>query len=123
MENWISIILALLSGTTVASVVEAIRYRQQNKKIKDSEATISDVEAQKSKLDLITKVKDEMLSMVEIVKQANEKSFANQDEIITKLGRLDERLENLEIETSNITTYLNGPYHQWLAEKENNKNN
>ena len=123
MESWISIIMALLSGTTVASIVEAIRYRRQNKKIKDSEATISDVEAQKSRLDLIVKVKDEMLSMVEVVKQANEKNFSNQDEIISKLSRMDERLEKVEIKMGDIEAYLNGPYHEWLASKEINKQN
>ena len=87
--DWTTIILTLMSGTTVGSIVAAITYRKQNKTIKDSEATVSDVEAQKSRLDLIVKVKDEMLTMVETVKQANERNFANQDEIISKLDNLD----------------------------------
>lgn len=121
--DWTTIIVALLSGTTVGGIVEAIKYRRQNAKIKDSEATVSDVEAQKAKMDLVIKFRDEMVNMVDIVKQANEKSFANQDQIIEKLSRMDERLEKVEIKMGDIEAYLNGPYHQWLASKEETKQN
>lgn len=119
--DWTTIVLTLLSGTTVGSIVAAITYRKQNKTIKDSEATVSDVEAQKARLDLITKVKDEMLSMVETVKQANEKNFSNQDQILDKLTRIDERLEKVEVKVGYMEEYLNGNYHSWLADKESNK--
>lgn len=115
--DWTTIVLTLLSGTTVGSIVAAIAYRKQNKTIKDSEATVSDVEAQKARLDLIVKVKDEMLAMVETVKQANEKNFANQDEIINKLDNLDSRLEKVEVKMGDIEAYLNGPYHKWLSDQ------
>ena len=121
--DWTTIIVALLSGTTVGGIVEAIRYRRQNTKIKDSEATVSDVEAQKAKMDLVIKFRDEMVTMVDIVKQANEKNFSNQDQIIEKLSRMDERLEKVEIKMGDIEAYLNGPYHEWLASKESAKQN
>ena len=35
--------------------------------------------------------------------------------MITKLDNLDTRLEKVEIKISDIETYLNGPYHEWLA--------
>lgn len=113
--DWNTIIIALLGGTSIISIIQAIRFRKQNLKIKDSEATVSDVEAQKARLDLIVKVKEEMLSMVETVKQANEKNFANQDQIIDKLTRMDDRLEKVETKMSDIEAYLNGPYHEWLS--------
>ena len=114
--EWTTIIVTVLSTTTIGSMIAAIVYRKQNKTIKNSEATVSDVEAQKARLDLIVKVKDEMLAMVETVKQANEKNFANQDQIISKLDNLDSRLEKVEITLSNMDAFLDGPWHQWLAE-------
>lgn len=109
--DWNAIIMILLSGTTVGGVVSAIWYRKQNKTIKESEATQADVEAQKAEIDLANKYRDEMLNMVEMVKAANEKNFTNQDEIIRSLTRLETKVGDIE-------SYLNGPYHQYVAEKQ-----
>lgn len=113
--DWTTIIVALLSGTTVGGIVEAIRYRRQNATIKESEATQSNVEAQKSEIDLANKYRDEMLNMVQMVKDANEKNFTNQDEIIKSLTRLETKVGDIE-------SYLNGPYHQYLADKQSRYN-
>lgn len=113
--DWTTIIVALLSGTTVGGIVEAIRYRRQNATIKESEATQSNVEAQKSEIDLANKYRDEMLNMVQMVKDANEKNFTNQDEIIRSLTRLETKVGDIE-------SYLNGPYHQYIAEKQSRYN-
>ena len=101
----------LLGGTTVGGVVSAIWYRKQNKTIKQSEATQADVEAQKAEIDLANKYRDEMLNMVQMVKDANEKNFTNQDEIIRSLTRLETKVGDIE-------NYLNGPYHQYISEKQ-----
>lgn len=114
--------MMLLGGTTVGGVISAIWYRKQNMTIKESEAKQADVEAQKAEIDLANKYRDEMLNMVQIVKDANEKNFTNQDEIIKSLRRLDERMENVEIKVSDIESYLNGPYHQYIAEKQSRYN-
>lgn len=113
--------MTLLGGTTVGGVVSAIWYRKQNKTIKQSEATQADVEAQKAQIDLANKYRDEMLSMVNMVKEANEKNFINQDQILKKLDRLDERVESLEVNYGNLEEWANGGYHQFLAEKEKGK--
>lgn len=120
--DWNAIIMMLLGGTTVGGVVSAIWYRKQNKTIKESEATQADVEAQKAEIDLANKYRDEMLNMVQMVKDANEKNFTNQDEIIKGLRRLDERMEQMEIKVGDIESYLNGPYHQYIAEKQSRYN-
>ena len=109
--DWNAIIMMLLGGTTVGGVVSAIWYRKQNKTIKESEATQADVEAQKSQIDLANKYRDEMLNMVQMVKDANEKNFTNQDEIMRSLTRLETKVGDIE-------SYLNGPYHQYIAEKQ-----
>lgn len=120
--DWNAIIMMLLGGTTVGGVVSAIWYRKQNKTIKESEATQADVEAQKAEIDLANKYRDEMLNMMNVVKEANEKNFTNQDEIIKGLRRLDERMEQMEIKVGDIESYLNGPYHQYIAEKQSRYN-
>jgi hypothetical protein len=120
--DWNAIIMMLLGGTTVGGVVSAIWYRKQNKTIKESEATQADVEAQKAEIDLANKYRDEMLNMMNVVKESNEKNFTNQDEIIKGLRRLDERMEQMEIKVGDIESYLNGPYHQYIAEKQSRYN-
>lgn len=120
--DWNAIIMMLLGGTTVGGVVSAIWYRKQNKTIKESEATQADVEAQKAEIDLANKYRDEMLNMMNVVKEANEKNFTNQDEIIKSLRRLDERMEQMEIKVGDIESYLNGPYHQYIADKQSRYN-
>ena len=116
--DWNAIIMMLLGGTTVGGVVSAIWYRKQNKTIKESEATQADVEAQKAEIDLANKYRDEMLNMVQMVKDANEKNFTNQDEILRRLERLDERIDKLETNYGYMQEYLNGNYHLFLAEKQ-----
>ena len=119
--DWTSIITTVISCGFIFSLLNWIRDRKSDKKIKTNEAAVSDIETQKAKMDLVVKFRDEMVSMVDIVKQANEKNFSNQDQIIEKLSRMDERLENVELRMGYIEEYLNGNYHQWLASKENNK--
>lgn len=116
--DWNAIIMTLLGGTTVGGIVSAIWYRKQNKTIKQSEATQADVEAQKAQIDLANKYRDEMLNMVNMVKEANEKNFINQDQILKKLDRLDERVEGLEINYGNLEEWANGGYHKFLEEKQ-----
>lgn len=120
--DWNSIIMMLLGGTTVGGIVSAIWYRNQNKTIKNSEATQADVQAQEAQINLANKYRDDTLKMLQMVKEANEKNFTNQDEILRRLGRLDERMENVEIKVCDIESYLNGPYHQYIAEKQSRYN-
>ena len=119
---WQTILIDILSVTSILSIIAVVRFWKQNKKLKDNEVKINDsevtksnVEAQKSEIDLANKYRDEMLAMVQMVKDANEKNFTNQDEIIRSLTRLESKVGDIE-------SYLNGPYHQYLAEKQNRYN-
>lgn len=115
--DWNSIIITALSTGFVFTAVQAVRFWKQNKRLKENEVKVSDVETQKSQMDLVSKYRDEMLGMVQIVKAANEKNFSNQDQMIEKLNRMDDRIEKIEMKVSDMETYLNGKYHAWLAEK------
>lgn len=119
---WQTILIDILSVTSILSIIAVVRFWKQNKKLKDNEVKINDsevaqsnVEAQKSEIDLANKYRDEMLKMVQIVKDANEKNFTNQDEIIRSLTRLETKVGDIE-------SYLNGPYHKYIAEKQSRYN-
>lgn len=120
--DWTTILVALIGGGSIGGWISSIYHRKSSKKIKESEATQSDVEAQKSEIDLANKYRDEMLNMIKMVKDANEKNFTNQDEIIRRLGKLDERIEKLETNYGYMQEYLNGGYHEFLADKQSRHN-
>ena len=128
--TWETIALGFFSGTTLLSVYEAIKYRRENKTIKKSEAAKEQVSAKEAEIDLASKYRDEMLSMVDMVKAANDKNFMNQDQIMEKLmamgnrlDRMDERLEKLEINYNNLEEWANGSFHSFLANKEKTQRN
>lgn len=122
---WQTILIDILSVTSILSIIAVVRFWKQNKKLKDNEVKINDsevtqsnVEAQKAEIDLANKYRDEMLNMVQMVKDANEKNFTNQDDIIRRLERLDKRIDKLETNYGYMQEYLNGNYHLFLAEKQ-----
>ena len=49
--DWMQLVIALLGGTTLAGIVEAIRYRKQNMKLKENEAQQSSVNTQSQEID------------------------------------------------------------------------
>lgn len=107
-----TILSMVLTSGIVGVIVErgtAIRFRKQIKTIKDSEAAKSTIEAQSAEVDLISKIKEEFLSMVEVVKKSNEQNFINQDQIIRKLEDIDDRMSMVE-------RYLNGGLQKYIKE-------
>lgn len=122
---WQTIIIDVLSVTSILSIIAMIRFWKQNKKLKDNEVKINDsevaqadVEAQKAEIDLANLYKQNMLDMMEQFKKNDD----NQALMIEKLDRLDERMEKVEKKVGDIESYLNGPYHQYLAEKQSRYN-
>lgn len=115
--DWSSVIIDALSVTSIIAVIQAIRFWKQNKKLKNNEVTKDDVETQKAEIDLANLYKEEMLKVIELLKSSQSENNDNQEKMITKLDNLDNRLEKVEIKMTDIETYLNGPYHEWLASK------
>lgn len=109
--DWTALIVALLSGTTVGGVVEAIRYRRENRKLKENEVAVSTVDAQKQEIELADLYKDKVLTMLDQVAAKQDSGNDNQRRILDKLDRMEDRVAGIE-------EYLNGPYHQWLADNE-----
>lgn len=116
--DWSSIILAVLSGTTVGSIVEAVRYRKQNKALKDSEAKQSTIETQRQEIELADLYKEKMLEMMELINVKQDKGNMNQDKMISMLGNLDTRVDNLEVRMSNVEGCLNGRLDEYIADHQ-----
>lgn len=95
--------------------INNIRYRREDKKLKKNKVKQSDVNTQKEEIELSNLYKDNMLKMMEQFAQKQDNGNANQEKILNKLDTIDTRLENVEIKVDNLETYLNGPYHEWLA--------
>ena len=123
------IILALLGGTTVGGVVEAIRYRNENKRLKESEVAEKETATQSAQIDLADKYFNGMLELLEKVKLSQDKGEQSQAQIRDWLERLTGRtkeveshLARLDDKLDKVERYLNGPFHEWqLAEKSTSK--
>ena len=117
--DWTSIIVAVLSGTSLGAIVEAIRYRKQNKALKDDEAKQSNVETQKQQIELADLYKDKMLEMMEQVAAKQDTGNENQQRILDKLDTIDNRVDKQEMQLGNIVAYLNGEYQDYLRRQTN----
>ena len=132
--NWV------LGGTSLAGIVTSIVYFNKTRRIKESEAKQaesgaeqSDIETQKQKIDLGNKFIEDSLSLMEKIKQSQDKGNENQDRIIQqlesladdskehgrKLDTLDERTDKMELRVSDIVTYLNGDFQDYLKRHTN----
>ena len=94
--EWTSIALALLSGTTVASSVEAIRFRKQNKDLKTIEVQKADVESQRERMDLASDYLAKVKELSELNYRATLKNGMDNDQIISEIKKLSDRVADIE---------------------------
>ena len=87
--------------------INNIRYRRENKKLKQNEVKVSDVETQKQQIDLVVYFKDQVLAVLEDVRKAQHTGNDNQDRILLKLDKLEDTV-------SNVVEYLDGPFEEYL---------
>ncbi|MDY6288411.1 MAG: hypothetical protein SPM02_03060 [Bacteroidales bacterium] len=137
MDIW-SIAQTVVGGGFVAGVVELGTWLRNRKadKVKalaeaaqaSSNAEVSDIEAQKAKIDLGEMFVEKVGSMFQQMEALQKQGSGNQAKIMSmlkslqeQLNRQDELLENLQIEVNNQKSFLDGPYTQWLAEKQKAK--
>lgn len=118
----------VVGGGFVAGVVELgtwLRNRKADKVKAEAEAAqasatakTSDIEAQRKEIDLMKYMRETMAEWMTHTEDGNKKNFANQEKMLQRLERIDERTENVELSLADVVKYLNGDYQQWLA---NNK--
>ena len=109
--DWTSIIIALLSGTAVASIVEAIRYRKQNKELKNIEVRKADVESQREQMDLASDYLAKVKELSELNYQATLKNGTDNSEIIGEVKKIGRKVDDIE-------GYLNGGFQDYLKHKD-----
>lgn len=115
--DWNTIITTLISGGFLFTLYETIKYRKQNKTIKSSQATQSNVEAQKAEIELGNLYKEEMLKVIDLLKKSQTENTGNQEEMKKMLTLIDKRVDNMEVLLAAVVKYLNGNFQQFLAEE------
>lgn len=130
--DWTTIFTAFIGVIFGGGFIELLNwflYIKPNKRQKEAETEIKETESKGASADALMKqmnVADQyfegMMKMLEQVKTNQDRGNNNQEEIIDKLTLLDKRMDTMEIRFTNIESYLNGPYHTWLAEQELNNN-
>lgn len=101
-----AIILAILSGTSIGGIFEAIRYRKQNRQMKENETTQSNVETQKAEIDLAKLYKEEVVKVIELLKENQNENTGNQREMMSKLDKLEKRTDEQDGKLANISERL-----------------
>lgn len=114
--EWTEILNIILGGTSVVAIVGFVVYRKQNKRLKDNEVKASDVDTQRQQIELAELYKDKVLELIGQVSEKQDTGNENQHRILEKLDRVEDKVGDIE-------TYLNGPYHQWLADREKGDGN
>ena len=112
--EWTEIILAVLSGTTVGGVYEAVKYRRETRRLKQAEAKNADTDAQDRQMDLAEKYLEKVLALTE-------KGNDNQDKMLERLDKLSEQTILLSEQNDkqdallrDIVDYLNGDFKEFL---------
>lgn len=113
--DWNTLIMTLLGGTSIIGLVQAVRYRKENKKLKQNEVKVSTVDAQRQEMELAEMYKDKVLDLLDQVSQKQDSGNNNQARILDKLDTLDGRMDKVENKVSDIVTYLNGDFQDYLA--------
>lgn len=115
--DWNTLIMTLLGGTTFASIYAAIKYRKQNKTLKDNEVKKDDAETQEKQINLAELYKDKVLELLKLIEQVSKKQDSgnhNQTRILQTMDILCERMDKMENSVGGIVTYLNGDFQKFL---------
>lgn len=115
--DWTAIVIGLLSTTTLGGIFSALVFFRQNKALKSNEVKQSDVDTQRQQIELAELYKDKMLGLLEQVSQKQDAGNTNQAKMLDKLDTLDSRMDGVETRVSDIVTYLNGNFQEFLKEQ------
>jgi hypothetical protein len=119
--DWTGVIIAILTGGTITGAIQAIKYRRENKRLKEAETAKAENEVkdnetdtQMKQMDMADKYFDGMLKMLEQVKNSTDNGNVNQEKMMSKLDNITNRVILVENGMNNIVAYLNGDYQNWL---------
>ena len=114
MEHLTEIMMALLGGTSAIGIVQAIRYRKQNKALKENEVKLSDVDTQRQQIDLADEYLKKVMELSEKNYQATLKNGDDNGEIIREV-------KEVKTTVGDIVGYLNGDFQEYLKKKNKPK--
>jgi cysteine synthase len=124
--DWTGVIIAILTGGTITGAIQAIKYRRENKRLKEAETAKAENEVkdnetdtQMKQMDMADKYFDGMLKMLEQVKNSTDNGNVNQEKMMSKLDNITNRVILVEKGMNNIVAYLNGDYKNWLENQVN----
>ena len=117
-EVIVQIIIVLFSGGFLFGLYKLIKYRKQNKTIKDNQANDSTTQSINMQLALMKTYWTDMMDMMKDVKQSAKQGNLNQNEIISSIKMLDTRMDSMEVTLSNLVEWADGPFNQFLADKQ-----
>lgn len=106
--------MAVLGGTSVLGIVQAIRYRKQTKKLKENEVKVSDVDTQRQQIDLADEYLKKVMELSEKNYQATLKNGDDNGEIIREV-------KEVKTTVGDIVGYLNGDFQEYLKKKNSPK--
>lgn len=109
----------IFGGTSVMAIIAWLYFRKENKALKKNEVKVSDVDTQKQQIDLAELYKDKVLELIGQVSEKQDSGNANQQKILDKLDTIDERVDKQEARLSDIVTYLNGDFQDFLKRNHN----
>lgn len=135
--DWNAIILAVIGVVFSWETWNNVKYRRENKKLKENEVKTSSIDAQKAQIELgdlfMEKSKEMFQQMQELQEQtllATKKNGIDNEDIIKKVGeiaaeqkrlaeeqqRQGEELKRLSEGQEHMVSYLNGEYQSFLTE-------
>lgn len=119
--EWTEILNYIFGGTSLVGFVTTVIFWNKSKRKEEaetqkseSEAEQADIETQKQKIELGNKYMKDTLDMVELVKKSIDRSDGNQEKMMRKLDTLAEQNKKQDGLLTDIVTYLNGDFQEFL---------
>lgn len=115
--DWNSIILAVVTVLFSWETFNNIKYRKENKKLKQNEVKTSDAETAKQQIDLVVYFKEQTLTMLQQIQDMQAKGNDNQSTMMEDMKQLKEQNERQDALLTDIVTYLNGDFKKYQYEQ------
>ena len=111
----------IFGGTSLIGIATTLIFWNKSKRKEEaetqkteSEAEQADIATQMQKIELGNKYMKDTLDMVELVKKSLDRSDGNQEKMMRKLDTLAEQNQKQDGLLTDIVTYLNGDFQEFL---------
>ena len=115
--DWNQIILAVITVLFSWETFNNIKYRKENKKLKQNEVKTSDAETAKQQIDLVVYFKEQTLTMLQQIQDMQAKGNDNQSAMMEAMRQLKEQNARQDKLLADIVNYLNGEFKKYQYEQ------